>query len=262
MNQIVILVHRQDRFDRTAYFLSAIADLWCHQGLRVSVLQGPERQVPADLAILHVDLTIVPEDYLAFLRQYPRVVNGRVVDVSKRRISSNLVQPGDGYEGPVIVKTDLNYGGLQELRLTNRRLLTISPENYPIYESVRQVPPIVWQHRELVVERFLPERRGDLYCLRTWVFLGDRETNSLCYAKHPIVKAGNVIRREPLAEVPDELRQTRRELGFDFGKFDYALVEGRVILYDANRTPTLGNFPMEQVLPRLRLLAEGIGAFF
>ena len=93
------------------------------------------------------------------------------------------------------------------------------------------------------------------------MFLGDRETNSLSYSKQPIVKSENVIRREVVAEVPDELRQIRRELGFDFGKFDYAIVGDRVVLYDANRTPTLGNFPREQYLPRVRHLAEGIGAF-
>ena len=42
----------------------------------------------------------------------------------------------------------------------------------------------------------------------------------------------------PLTEpVPEELRQTRRQLGFDYGKFDYGVVNGEVVLYDANRTP-------------------------
>jgi hypothetical protein len=261
MNHVVILAHRHDSFERRAYVMTALAELWRQQGLRASVLQGPGERVEADLAILHVDLTVVPDDHLAFLRQYAVVINGQVVDVSKRRISKNLVQLGDSYEGPVIVKTDFNYGGLREARLTQDGRLTISPEHYPVFPSVGEVPAMVWRHPELVVERFLPERRDDYYCLRTWVFLGDREWHSICYAKQPIVKGGNVIGREPLGEVPHELRHIRRELGFDFGKFDYAIVDGRVVLYDANRTPTLGNFPMEQVLPRLRLLAEGIRAF-
>jgi hypothetical protein len=61
--------------------------------------------------------------------------------------------------------------------------------------------------------------------------------------------------------VPDELREMRKSLGFDFGKFDYAIVDGRVVLYDANRTPAVGNFSREQFMPRIRLLAEGLNAF-
>ncbi len=53
----------------------------------------------------------------------------------------------------------------------------------------------------------------------------------------------------------------RKDLGFDFGKFDYAIVDGRVVLYDVNRTPNLGNLPKEQKPPNTRLLAEGIRAY-
>ena len=61
--------------------------------------------------------------------------------------------------------------------------------------------------------------------------------------------------------LPEELRQMRRDLDFDFGKFDYAIVNGRIVLYNANRTPTPGNFPQEHFLPGIRLLAEGIRAY-
>lgn len=74
-------------------------------------------------------------------------------------------------------------------------------------------------------------------------------------------QVGNIIRREAVAEVPDDLRRLRQELGFDFGKFDYAIVDGRVVLYDANRTPALSHLPKERILPNIRLLAQGIRAF-
>jgi len=38
--------------------------------------------------------------------------------------------------------------------------------------------------------------------------------------------------------VPDELRAERSRLGFDYGKFDFVVHEGRAILLDANRTPS------------------------
>jgi hypothetical protein len=37
--------------------------------------------------------------------------------------------------------------------------------------------------------------------------------------------------------VPDDLRETRRRLGFDYGKWDFVLHEGRAVLIDANKTP-------------------------
>jgi hypothetical protein len=75
------------------------------------------------------------------------------------------------------------------------------------------------------------------------------------------VKSSSVIRREVLRDVPDELRRIRADLGFDFGKFDYAIVDGKVVLYDVNRTPTYGGFDREDFLPNMRHLAEGIRGF-
>lgn len=277
MHHIVILQHRYDTFEKTRYFLREIAKIWRENGVRVSVLNSLGPRVDADLAILHVDLTVVPDDYLAFVRQYPVVINGSVTDISKRLISNNLVCRGDGYQGQVIVKTDRNFRGVGEAMLAkNGPLLRRYAHSlrdklpwscrsklsgYPIFKSVSQVPRAVWHNPDLVVEQFLPECHDGFYCLRTWVFLGDKETNSVSYSDQPIVKSNNVLRRETVAEVPDELRQIRRDLGFDFGKFDYVLVNGRTVLYDANRTPTLGNFPNEQFLPGIRLLAEGIRAY-
>jgi len=52
------------------------------------------------------------------------------------------------------------------------------------------------------------------------------------------VKSWNVTRREILPETPPELRAARKSLGFDFGKFDYVIRDGKAVLFDANRTPT------------------------
>ena len=64
-----------------------------------------------------------------------------------------------------------------------------------------------------------------------------------------------------LGEVPDELRQIRRELKFDYGKFDYTMVDGRPVLFDANRTPTIGRFPKARYLPLAETLAGGLDSF-
>ncbi|HEY5565435.1 MAG TPA: hypothetical protein VIL33_07585 [Rhodothermia bacterium] len=276
---VVVLLHELDTFDDSTYFLRYIVDVWRKDGLRVTVLHGPGASVDARLAILHVDLTIVPEDYLRFVRSYPTVINGRVTDISKRTISANLVNRDDAFDGPVIVKTDLNCGGVREATLemrgpflrkflsASRRILPWSfrshlrPSAYPVLESKSEVPRAAWNNPHLVVERFLPEQRDGYYCLRTWVFLGASETHSICYSKNPVVKSTNVIRREVLSDVPDELRRIRTDLGFDFGKFDYGIVDDRVILYDVNRTPTYGDFEKTRFLPNFQRLAEGIQGF-
>jgi hypothetical protein len=276
--RVVILVHRNDDFERAGYILHELAALWRDRGIQVTVARGRDELTDADLAILHVDLTRVPADYVSAVRRYPRVMNGRVIDISKRRISTNLLRrPGD-YDGPVIVKTNRNFGGMKEALLARagpalaryaqelrdrlpwswRSWMPVS--EYPVFESPRQVPRAVWLNPNLVVERFLPERREGRYCLRSWMFMGDRDSSTLAYSDHPIVKSRNIIRRELLTEVPAELRQLRRELGFDFGKFDYSLVDGKPVLFDANRTPSLGRLSREAFRPRAEVLAGGLAA--
>ena len=78
---------------------------------------GIDRAPRADLLVPHVDLTHMPSDYAAFVDRYPAVLNRTVKDISKRRISDNLVRQDASWDGPVIVKTNLNCGGLTELRL-------------------------------------------------------------------------------------------------------------------------------------------------
>jgi hypothetical protein len=241
----------------------------------VTVQRGPEENPPADLAIQHIDLTVVPAEYRAWLLKYPRAINVAAIDISKRHVSENLVSARDGYQGPVLIKTNANAGGLKEARLARKtRFLTRRvvgsqaqrggprrrPGAYQILRSASQVPQAVWENPHLVVEKFLPERQGGFYCLRTWQFFGTAEINSLAFAKEPIVKARNAVRIEPV-DVPEELRQIRERLGFDFGKFDYVMLDGRAVLFDANKTPTLGNFPPDRYLPLVRRLAAGLAKY-
>jgi hypothetical protein len=277
MHHIAIVVHKHTPFDNTRYLLRELAEIWQNDGLRVSVLRGLGNHVDADLAILHVDMTVAPENYLAFISRYPLAINGSIRDISKRRISSNLVRRGDSYRGQVVVKTNNNCRGACDaesaakgplLKKYTNSLRSRLPwswraklSNYPIFESADQVPRAVWHNPDLVVEKFLPERSNGFYCLRTWVFLGDKESNSVAYSNEPIVKSYNIVRFEKVPEIPDELRQMRQDLGFDFGKFDYAIVNGRVVLYDANWTPSMGSLSRERLLPTFRVLAEGIRAY-
>ena len=273
---IAILTHEFDEFGDTNYFLSKVVEIWRSRGIRISVLKGPWPKIDADVAIMHCDMTVVPEEYKKSLRHFPIVLNGLVTDISKKHISANLVHRHDGYQGPVIVKTNRNFGGHREAEVTARRSLLrrcihrfrrtlpwtfraeIGVWSYPIYNSVTEVPLPIWFNPDLVVERFLPERQDEFYCMRTWLFLGEAELNLLMFANQPIIKSPVAVRIEE-AEVPEELRHIRRKLGFDYGKLDYGIVDGRVVLYDANRTPAVGTASV--FMPLFEKMADGIAAF-
>ena len=264
MATIVILEHALQRDVGLPYMMHAFAGHWRQRGHQVHVHHGVEDPPAGDLAVMHVDLTVVPQAYRALAGRYARVLNAGVHDVSKSRFSRDLLDRYTDWIGPVIVKTEANYGGKPEQLLGMlaeqsgvRADFTAGPvaESYPIYASPREVPEEAWRTAGVVVERFLPERDGEDYCLRVWTFLGDRERSVRWRAPDPIVKANNMTGRD-MVEVPAEIRAWRERLGFDFGKFDYVRYGERWVLLDVNRTPS---YPRASAGPNpLDALSEGI----
>lgn len=244
--RVAILFSEHDEPER--YVVAKLAELWRADGLRVEYLRGTRRFVPADVLMLHVDLSVLPGQVLRFARRYPRVINQHVSDIRKRTYSQLIIDRQSGYTGRVIVKTDLNFGGGPEsgghpnraLRLYYRarrgyfRLLTGS-RGYRIYESVEQVPALVWHDPYLIVERFVPERQGGDFVVRTYHCFGQRESFFLLTSPEPIVKSGPITRVHPLAPDP-RLRALRRQLKLDYGKLDYILVDGEPVVLDLNKT--------------------------
>lgn len=263
--KIAVLIHARDTFEPSNYLLPLLAGVWKSSGIEIAVLRGPDRFEAADALILHIDLTVIPRAYRLLSRRYPLVINGRVRDISKRRVSANLVGMRDPYDGPVIVKTNRNFGGIEEIGKLPRGLwgrflsgpgkrlhwsLTgrLSPNDYSIYRSRRDVPRAAWLNPALVIERFIPEREGNQYAIRQWIFMGDRGITQRLISPEPIIKSTNVARREYGASVPEGLRALRVKLGFDYGKFDFVLCNGKPMLLDANWTPT---FDRRNPSPRL-----------
>jgi hypothetical protein len=246
--RVVIITQTHDEFARRDYLLRTLATHWSAAGHQVLTVAGRGSWPDADVAVMHVDLSVIPNAYTEAAKRYPVVVNGAARDVRKRTVSQHLVSLGDGWTGPVIIKTDLNCGGIPERRLQLIGYKTgqwddVSPaeiacttEPYPVLSGAEKVPWQVWQHEGLVVERFLPERDERGYWMRAWVFFGDRERCTRYLGAKPVVKASEVLAREP-APVPDALREERKRLGFDYGKFDFVIHNHEVILFDANRTP-------------------------
>lgn len=285
---LAILIHKHDTFEPSQYLLLLAVNALRARGWRISVIRGVD-QAHADALLadpdppracfVHVDLTVIPETYLALARRFPYAPNLATRDISKRAFSDHLVTRADAYDGPVIVKTNNNCGGLKEAQLAqtafptralhalHRRLpwplrSRLAAKSYRIFDSKRSVPSLVWLNPALVVERFLPEVQQAMYCMRSWVFMGPRESLSIRKARTPIVAVPNVDTRafiEPTKDnLPDAIRRQRSDLGFDFGKFDFVISDGRPVLLDANRTPTNQTMTPEERATEGNNLADGI----
>lgn len=254
MAHIVAITHKYDRLRqfslralgfRGRYLLHDILLELRHRGHTVTVQHGiTDRPVPGDLAILHVDATVTPPEYVAFAAQYPDCLNLAVTDISKRRISGAVLRAGEAWDRRVIVKSNANFGGRAEARLNRHARHHNEPEPFPgarvvtdyrIFDHLDQLPPDCFDDPALVVERFIPEPDPAGYALRFWVFCEDQERCNRFVSDRPILKAASVVRWEP-AKVPQELRELRRRLGFDYGKFDFVVHDGQPVLLDANKT--------------------------
>src|SRR5260370_24794106 len=182
---IAILFHENSRKRHlSSYAITFLAEFWRQDGTRVHYLFGTRKFVPADLLLIHVDLSVVPDEYLEFASRYPIALNRAAKDIRKSLISANLVRPGDSYSGKVIVKTDLNYGGSPERIIRRnpslwRRLSPClfvrdstdgsgfkAPFDYRIYNSLAEVPPAVFERNDVVVEKFLPEQEENFFFVR------------------------------------------------------------------------------------------------
>lgn len=277
--RLAILCHATDPVHPDYHLIHALAQRWNARGIDVVVRQDVRAAPDADGAILHVDRTYTPARYLRYAARYPAALNGTIRDISKRRVSTLRVRRGDGYEGPVIVKSVLNHGGVPEFRSwgRSRRLRALqkiqrlpwwvsgmfvpSLRGYPIYGSPAAVPRTVWLHPLLIVERLMVERDGggdDCYVLRHWTFLGDRDLHYQEVRQGAVAGRGNVIERSLIGPPPAELQAVRAAFGFDYGKFDYAIVDGRIVLFDCNRTPGAGVVRVPQYAAALDNLSLGL----
>ena len=249
--------------------------IWKERGHGISITSSSP--VKGDGALLHIDTTRINPKLVPSFEGGMLVLNGRALDISKRLVSSNLVSAEDGYAGPVIIKTDDNAYGLPKVpldpdhykNLNYRRTVTadnwrslraLPLDVYPILNGKSEVPEWVWTRPDIVVERFMAEMEDGLYVLRIWVFLGRREYGIKLYGQNPIVKSTNLVRYEYIDEVPDGLRLERERLGFDFGKFDYVLHDGRAVLLDANKTPVVSD--PSKVTENTLNLAQGLFDMF
>ena len=258
------------------YLVHKLAVNWESMGFKVST--GPIAEVPADLAavICHWDQTQVEAELVPSNPHGIPMLNHRILDISKRSFSSLILSKGEDWQGPVIVKTNMNCFGHIEQRKRQRTFLQLlqrglselnwkwacclPPGEYPVLDSISEVPDWVWADSKWVVEKFLPERDGDLYCIRFWVFFGTQGYMYRLASTEPVVKnRDRAVSFEFFeSEPPEALQQFRKEHQLDFGKIDYVETEAGIVPFDINKTPTLAS---ESGAPHLKQLSKGIFDF-
>jgi hypothetical protein len=257
--RIAVLMHEGTENRPENYLIYIMANYWREDGHKVFFLYGTKRFVPADILFVHVDLSVVPDFYLSFAARYPIVVNGGVKDIRKKTFSPGLLKPGDSWDGPVIVKTNKNYAGKPEskqdrcdgiagyirrkMRAARNRVdlewldpAIKKPTDYPVYDHLREVPRLYFYHPELVIQKFMPEIENGLYCLRNMHFLGDHVSCLRLKSRQQIVNMATSEDTEWNIEPEPELVALRDQLGFDYGKFDYVMIDGQAVLLDINKT--------------------------
>lgn len=275
MAELVVITHEFDAFlmrdgpsgpVRSPYLLFGVLKILRGMGHGSRIARGPNR-VSGDAALLHVDSTMVDDEYLRLGSSYSKAINFRTGNISKRKVSRLLLAKGDDWDGSVVIKSNYNNNALME-HLHNRRARSQGrPPPHPglrkgapyrVLDSLAQVTDEMWGDASLVVERFMPEPDPDGgFVLRTWVFMGSRERCTRSVTVDPISKAGDVVRYEP-AEVPTALRAERERLGFDFGKFDFVMHGHEPILLDANRTPGVAQALQPLIRKGAMNLAQGL----
>jgi hypothetical protein len=186
------------------------------------------------------------------------------------------VRPGDDWDGPVIVKADLNCGGyaeylssltglrrLRAVRAVAMRLGAVPTwRDYRVFERLADVPASMLENPALVVERFLPEMEGGLYRVHMYQFLGDGERCARLASREPVFKADTSMTAS-VVEPHAAARAWREELGLDYGKIDYTVRNGEVILLDANKTTGNAAYLDPGTLAaERRRQANGIHAYF
>ena len=254
-----------------------MAEYWTARGAEVVDIIGVETSIPVDVLLLHVDLSIVPEAYLQFARTYPRVINLKAVDIRKTSYLDDLVDASHEGDGPMIVKSDLNHGGVPERLLVSkkhhvrrfiaavirrlRRRLGLPTEirskaEYVIYPDRNSVP-LRYFREGAVVQPFRPERSGSDFVLREYYFFGEVEILNKEVGSEPILTSGRQVDCRA-GSPPAEVRAIRDRLHLDYGKIDYGCPDGVAVVYDANKSLGIRANPGEVTKTIASALASGI----
>lgn len=253
---IDIFVERSRTFEGIRHYkLKHMLEGLDRAGLGWRLIDDPDEAQGGEAAFLHVDLTEVPATFLEAARRYERCVNGEAATIRRTLYSRARLQPGDAHDGPVIVKTVLNSRGAPELRYENRRSIAaragyiarkllipgykqrICP-HYTIHPSLDDVPRSVWDNPRLMVERFLPASTTLPIVKQRFDFFFEVELNTRVAYDSLLCDPETMVDQDVDPDVPEAIRDLRRDLKLDYGAIDYFMVDGEAFPIDANKTVT------------------------
>ncbi|MEZ6001460.1 hypothetical protein [Hyphomonas sp.] len=253
----VAILHTEDEPQNIRrHLICIIEDALKQLGVDIVDLYGTDKFVPADLLFVHYDRSVVPTHVERFARQYRRRINAGARDIRKHTYADGLLAPDSPYEGRVIVKSTLNYGGQPEessrsllTRIRNKasRLaglrdapLIHSKQGYRIYERLSDVPAAYFSHHH-VVQKLQPEWDGEKNILREYIFLGNNHFENIERSSDLIITEDENVSCHPFNPHP-RLLEMRRKLKLDYGKLDYTMIDGEPFIFDANKTLGLGEY--------------------
>ena len=73
---LAILTHWTDAFEQRRYLIKLMMENWQAKGWTIIVRHDRQAFVPADVAFVHTDLSVIPQSVSALAARYPRVING------------------------------------------------------------------------------------------------------------------------------------------------------------------------------------------
>lgn len=259
---IAILYSETEPLSRGGRLINLLKPYWSEWGAKIVELQGTQNYVPADIIIVHVDLSVVPMGYQRFAQQYPRQINANVLDIRKSTVCDHLLSADDAYSGRVLAKTDLNYAGLPEaaeayrsqrkpsrthilrylarkansarIKLVNRSFPIKTKRDYRVFQSLECVPNS-YRRENIVLQKFMPELLGEKYVLREYYFLGDIGYINVEVSDDPVFTTGEQIEAF-VGEPPAEVTALCEKLNLGYGKIDYAIHNNEAVVFDANKT--------------------------
>ena len=224
-------------------------------GVETVHLYGTRHYEPADAIFVHVDLSVVPDQVRRFAARYPMQINAGARDIRKTSFADGLLDSWNTYDAPVIVKSDLNYGGVPEFferglldRLARKigRVLTGKPapkiaskSDYRVFSTLAAVPPELFGEGN-VVQKLLLEKDGDKNLLREYIFLGRLHYENIERSSSEIITEDDHVSCEPFVPHP-RLLNLRHRMKLDYGKIDYVMIDGEPFIFDANKTMGLGS---------------------
>lgn len=255
------------------YLVVKISEFLTRMGIDVVPLHGTRHFEPADAIFVHVDLSVVPASIARFARRYPLQINASALDIRKSLFVDGLLDGRAPYPAPVIVKSNLNYGGVPEQsnrslpeRAARRlqHLLKVAPaplisakSDYRIFADLADVPREYF-NADTVVQKLCLEKDAGQNLLREYIFLGDQHFQNIERSSSAIITDGEHIGCLPFTPHP-HLLNVRRRLKLDYGKIDFVMIDGEPFVFDANKT--LGTGETEPNQPYLEDFEAMLMAF-